>query len=150
MIGGMKKLIPLIALAGCAVPGPDARYEAEYAVESAWYDAGLDIPYPECNVESFRVIHATVTEYWALCHGDPAKSYGCSTDEHVGGPLSGQTRPVVVVAPWWHIEPSIVVHEILHAFQRCTDGRDPAHADPRVWSAAGGATSVQSVAMAAL
>lgn len=143
----MKKyIIGLGLLAGCAGPATnlDPMQRAAFlAVEEAWYEAGLPVPHEDCNLDAFVVVHATSKKYWELCGSDPQKSAGCSTSEHIR-PLQPDTVPIVVVSPKHYIEPTIITHELSHAFQRCTTGRDYGHSDPKVWQAAGGDSSVQA------
>ncbi len=51
------------------------------------------------------------------------------------------------IAPGYHHDVDLVQHEAIHALRECAyDDPDVAHSDARLWSAAGGATSVQSIA----
>lgn len=151
----MKKLLVTAAVTvlslfagACALPsGTDDPMQLAVfdAVESAWYGADMPVPDESCNLERFVVVHASAPKYWELCGSDPAKSAGCAHFEHIY-PLRSGTIPYVVISPKHYVEPTIIVHELLHHFQRCTTGRDFNHADPQVWSAAGGPTSIQAKA----
>lgn len=138
--------LPVLLLAGCALPTAEhephevAAYEA---VVEAWAAAGLPEPSNDCHLDLFQVHQArTAAEY--PC-GDPAKSYGCMTLENYGGPMRPARVPEIYITPWHHSEPYLIVHELLHGFAICS-GLGYGHGDPRVWQAAGGASSVQEAA----
>lgn len=123
----------------CANPetNMDPMQRAAYlATEEAWYAAGRAVPADDCNLDAFVVVHATSKKYWELCQSDPNKSAGCATHDKLY-PLRGGSVPMVVVSPKHYIEPTIIVHELLHHFLRCTTGRDPYHATVGVWQATG-------------
>ena len=53
--------------------------------------------------------------------------------------------PPIEIAPGYHDDMGLVLHEALHRLLDCAYG-DPNsdHSNPRIWSAAGGASSVQT------
>lgn len=110
----------------------------------------------KCVVEQFYIRLDDVDSFAFDCRSTPEAAAGClnwTSSNHFFRPF---IYPVVVISPNWRSEPSIIVHELMHAMTHCShlDGEwtplNFDHKDPRVWSAAGGVTSAQSRAMALL
>jgi hypothetical protein len=147
----------LLALAACTAAPELLPHEraAGAAAFTAWAQAGL--PEPDkgrCDVRTFRVRMASAERFVQDCRTAPEAAYACTAWETTDELFRWRDVPVVVIAPWWHSEPGIVVHEICHALIRCSgigpsarDAGDSKHTDPRVWKAEGGETSVQARAM---
>jgi hypothetical protein len=119
---------------GCVPRGvtslPDEALSAIEAGVDGWRAAGL----PECDLGAVTVRYAAYpcasVEAGCVEQGAIVLRDGQAILDSTGGP---------------------VLHEWLHlARHRCGGGRDPGHTDPRVWSAAGGATSAQGRAKALL
>lgn len=146
-----------LLLEACGFPpliASTAERSAGAAALSAWRSSGLQNPMREgCNASDFSIRIADDASYWHLCGADPNTQAGClnwTSDSRMFNP---GLRPLIVVAPWTNASNDLVVHELLHAMLVCSDvdlSGDPQHADPRVWQAAGGATSVQARAHAIL
>ncbi len=139
-------------LIGCAhVQTPSAADRSALdAVHVAWSQSGLPSP-GACGdrVEVRR--HQMIESYVDACdgmhpglYGDAAlHSAGCLTTALRG--VMGREVAVVHVAPGYLTDPDIVGHEAIHALYECAYGNtDAQHSDPRAWTAAGGASSVQS------
>ncbi len=144
-------------LMGCTPAHERSLDESSWgaAALSAWQASGLPAPTRgRCDIASFRVRVVSASDFVQLCHTVPEAAYGCTSWDSTGEWFCWREIPIVVIAPWWKVEPSIVVHELMHAMYRCSgmpgaySGANSQHLDPRVWSAAGGATSAQSRAMA--
>lgn len=125
------------------------------AALSAWRAAGLPEPDQDgCDVLGFRVRLADRAAFVRDCRASPESSAGClnwASSSHFFRP---RLYPLIVISPNWRSEPGIIVHELMHAYVRCSrsgpsawDAGDSQHSDPRVWTAAGGEGSAQSRAM---
>lgn len=150
--------LALRLLAGCTplspanLPPDDARAVAAFA--QAWSEAGLP-SLAGCHVEDVRVVHtATAAQFAGLCGALPASghsgAYSCLSQgtQQVG--LAVEAYPVAVLDPG--LAPidttgGPIVHELCHAASACVLGSpDPRHTDPRLWTAAPGATLAQRTA----
>ena len=151
------RTLALLLLAGCAARPALLPHEAlaGRAVAKAWAEKGLPAPTRQkrCDVESFDVVVTTTAADWhQWCPlADPGKTFGCLAWEYTAHWFFWRERPIVVISPMHHTEPTIVVHELMHAYTQCAalrkDPWDPAdarHTDPRVWSAPGGVEAAQS------
>lgn len=154
----MRALVMLSLLAmSCTQSAPELQpFEraAGAAAMQSWRKSGLPTPdQGRCDVAAFAVRVDSDDRFVEDCRTAPSAAYGCTTWGSTNEWFRFREYPVVTIAPWWHSEPSIIIHELLHAMEQCSglhgDG-DPGHRDPRVWSAPGGPTSVQSRAMATL
>lgn len=119
------------------------------AVRDAWHAAGLASPGRCGDVEVIR--HDTMGSYVDACAGlhpgidsEAAKhSAGCLTTALRG--VMGRQVGIIHVAPGYHDDLTIVAHEWLHRACYCAfRDTDALHSRADVWTAAGGATSVQS------
>lgn len=142
---------------GCA-PMPQltaVEASAGRAAKEAW--AAKRMPEPtenRCDLSRFYVVVPDAIEYRRYCpHSDPWKTAGCLAWKDSNHLYAWVQWPVVVISPKHYSEPTIVVHELMHAYQRCSklgrpgwDLGDREHSDPRVWSAAGGENAVQTLA----
>lgn len=156
----MRLIVMLLALAtACVHPTeltPDER-AAGNAAFTAWREAGLPEPdQGRCDVRNFQVRIASDAEFFGLCHTAPELAYGCMHWDSSGEWFRWREIPVVVIAPWWKSEPSIIVHELQHALVRCSgigplgSPGDSKHSLPQVWADKGGPASSQARAMALL
>lgn len=133
--------VAVVVLAACTHAAPELRPEERRwgaAVRQAWEKRG-DLPSPDrgdwCDVRHWSI------RYPGKCTDQSA--YGCLRWEGVR--MLQRERPVVHVNGWWHVEHTIVQHELLHAYEQCSglrDWRDEMHRDPRIWEK-GGPESVQ-------
>lgn len=149
-------LLLLLALTACTSAPELLPHEraAGAAAFAAWSQAGLPSPdQGRCDVRAFRVRVVSAERFVQDCRTAPEAAYGCTAWESTNEMFRWREVPVVVIAPWWRSEPSIIVHELMHSYVRCSGlapGSDPGdsqHTDPRVWKATGGEISVQSRAM---
>ncbi len=141
-------LLTFVLITGCALPEGihSSEDEAAYeAVELAWTNSGLPAPARYCRLELFKIFTPDDKGYWNSC-GDPAKSYGCSFLVEYGRPLKSVSIPHIYIAPWYHSEPYLIVHELLHGFSICALG-ERGHNNPLVWETAGHQNSVQTKAV---
>ncbi len=150
-------LLAILVLGSC-MPKPVLKPHEEVAGRAAWDAWRLKkLPVPvhgHCNAGRFYVVTPTPDDFSKYC---PMTNW-----KKVAGCLSWRTShhffawseyPVVVVSPKHYSEPTIIVHELLHAYTHCAelstnpwDPGDGDHKDPRVWSAAGGRDAAQSIA----
>jgi len=125
------------------------------AVKRAWEEKGMPAPTVKahCAVDEYQVIVTkTPEEYRRYCPtSEAAKSAGCLSWEESAHWFAWRHRPVVIVSMIHYSEPTIVVHELLHAYVQCSklhpdpwDPGDRQHSDPRVWTSPGGADAVQT------
>jgi len=152
----MQKLALIILFSGCAHTStllPHERAAGE-AAKQAWAEHGMPPPTRKkrCAIDEFSVVVAkTPAEYNKYCPTSVAeKSAGCLSWTSSAHWFFWRDRPLVVVSPIHYSEPTIVVHELMHAYIQCAelgksawDPGDRLHADPRVWRAPGGDKSVQ-------
>jgi hypothetical protein len=153
--------VVLIIAAGCARPAPEMqsfeRASGSAAME-AWRASGLPEPNKNrCDMSLWRIKLASDAEVPQLCVAASAeRDAGCTSYGTTSNFFAWRDYPIVVITSRWHSEPGIIVHELMHALWHCSDMPDEAglgntdHRDPRVWEAAGGATSVQARALAIL
>jgi len=134
-------LIAAAMAAGCSLPMGDYEPHEQAAFDAL--KAAWDGPKPAgyCHLDRFLVRQN---------NSCGPEAYGCLSWEKPR-PFRADKVPVVNIATWHHSEPYLVVHELLHAFSLCAGwGGDARHVNPRVWSAAGGDSSIQSRTMAVL
>lgn len=150
------RALAYLALVACT-PKPELTPEqlaAGAAVRQSW--SASELPAADrssCDLTRFYIRTPSDAQgYYDLCHAGADGSYGCLSWQSTDRMMGGSRWPVVVVSPWWRPEPTIIIHELMHAYAYCSGlfpGSDPGdreHTDPRVWSVAGGADSVESVA----
>jgi hypothetical protein len=148
-----------IALAGC--PSTSLSNSDEFVINAtrqAW-NAVDDLPAAHGACHNIDVVrHASKRAYVDACLGVRSDAYreaaensaGCTTTSLRG--VTGETWYTLRIAPGYSDDPTLVVHEMLHALTDCTgsgpntDPFDAGHRDVRVWKAVGGAPSVQAVA----
>lgn len=149
----------LLLLFGCAHAPAMLPHEiaAGEAAKRAWAERGMPPPtaLKRCAIDEYNVIVThTPEELRKWCStADPATTYGCLAWTSSNNWFFWRDRPLVVVAPMHHTEPTIVVHELMHAYIECAeigngpwDPGDRKHTNPRVWRAPGGEQSVQWLA----
>lgn len=147
-----------IAASACMhdLPPDSPDHQALVDVKSAWDLASLP-PLGDCLDRVEVVRHETKTAYVAECEGMSPGAGGRKLAEHSAGCLTyglrgvlGKQVALINLAPGYHDDMGLVQHECLHHASACALGRrasdpfDSGHRDPRIWSAAGGATSVQA------
>ncbi len=148
----MRHLLVALLLCSCVhvAPPSSADRKALDDVRGAWQAAGLKDP-GECGdfVEVRR--HDTLKSYVDACAGRQPGLYaedarhwaGCVTTAMRGG-LSKQIA-IIEIAPGYHDDMGLVQHEWLHRAAYCAWGdANASHSLPAVWTAAGGAQSVQA------
>ncbi len=146
-----RTVVALAALSACALPDPDhqphedAAYEA---VAQAWAEAGMPEPADRCRIDLFEVRQVSAGVE-TVCGMPAERIFACTWMESAGRPMSPTHTPIILISPIWHSEPGVLVHELLHSFAQCTGGGS-GHNNPLIWTAAGGADSVQSRATAIL
>ncbi len=154
----MRFVLVLGFLAACAHSPPLQRHEqvAGQAAKEAWQQRGMPpMTRKRCDVDSYQVVvtknQEEYSKYCAMSFIET--SAGCLGWGSTANWFMWREFPIVVISPRHYSEPTIVVHELMHAFIQCSEiQRDPwdpgdrQHANPRVWSAAGGTESVQWLA----
>jgi hypothetical protein len=147
-------LYPLLACAATPTALRPHEQKAGAAARIAWRERGLPEPIEgRCDVDRYEVIVTTdaagFNRYCPTSRAD--KTAGCLAWRSSDHWFRWRDRPLVVISPKHHSEPTIVVHELMHAYYRCAglsksdwDPGDRGHTDPRVWSAAGGETAAQT------
>lgn len=131
----------LAACSGSDEPDID-RLELE-AVERAWLDTP-GLPDPEgCLERTYVVRHPAEADFKAQCRTSPT---GCTTRAFSRVPFRDVVFEVHISPSNPHVA-STLRHEACHVLIWCTYLRphgDYMHTDPRIWTVAGGETSVQS------
>ena len=132
----------------------DFERSAGACLERAWNSSGLPSPSKgRCDVSSFSVRIDSPESFVEDCRTAPSSAYACTSWTTDSRLFFYRETPVVVIAPWWHSEPTVIQHELIHAYAQCSgispDG-DARHKDARLWSSAGGSSSIQSRALALL
>lgn len=159
-----RTLALALALGACA-PKPElspSERAAGAAAVQAWQESGLPSASDRCDVRGFRIATPGAQDYLRRCFSAPEKSWGCLNWTDSGRMFGASRVPVVVASPHFYADRSadlsaIIQHELMHALVTCAgvgpsgwDSGDREHTDARVWSAAGGETSVQARATALL
>jgi hypothetical protein len=137
-------------LSACARPPITAERRGAFeAIERGWYLAG-NPPAGDCLKGARVKVADDLDEMHARCYEFHATYAGClaSYARGIGGRRDGI---LVMVAPGYEHDLSLIGHEAAHALVKCTemgpegDPFDSAHSLPSVWQAAGGAASAQAL-----
>lgn len=150
--------VAALPLSGCfhpSITSPE-RLALEAAVVG-WTEALGEPDARECGLDLVTVVHVTAARFRRACKIEPGPggAGACLLYESVG---FSRSAPIIVLRPGLDDDDvrEAVIHESLHNFIECELDRSPRdpfdalHTDPRVWQGAGGATSAQARARAAV
>lgn len=158
-VKGDRLVVLALSLLACTrAPELSAEERAAGAAAlTAWREAGLPDPtLDRCRIELFKVRMPSRDAFIMNCGTAPELAWACLNWDGSWHFFRPSKWPVVVASPALPYGPAVVVHELMHAMTECSgigrpsDPGDSRHSDPRVWEAAGGATSVQARAAALL